>query len=154
MTAFGKEQDLLDVEKRFWDAMKKKDAQTAGKMTDDGCIIVGAQGVSAIDRKTMAKLTEEGKWELQQFTFDPKSSQVRFIADDVAIVAYKVTERVAVDGKTLPIEANDSSVWVRRDGEWLCALHTESIAGDPYGRDRRAQLSDDDPGATPQRLKA
>jgi hypothetical protein len=35
MTAFGKEQDLLDVEKRFWDAMKKKDAQTAGKMTDD-----------------------------------------------------------------------------------------------------------------------
>jgi hypothetical protein len=108
-------------------------------MTDDGCIIVGAQGVSAIDRKTMAKLTEEGKWELQQFTFDPKSSHVRFIADDVAIVAYKVTERVTVDGKTLPIEANDSSVWVRRDGEWLCALHTESLAGDPYGRDRQAQ---------------
>jgi hypothetical protein len=49
-----------------------------------------------------------------------------------------VNERVVVDGKTLPIEANDSSVWVRRDGEWLCALHTESLAGDPYGRDRRA----------------
>ena len=57
--------------------------------------------------------------------------------EDVAIVAYKVNERVVVDGKTLPIEANDSSVWVCRDGEWLCALHTESLAGDPYGRDRR-----------------
>jgi hypothetical protein len=138
MTALGKEQDLLDVEKRFWDAMKTKDAQTAQDMTDDGCIVVGAQGVSAIDGKTMGKLTAEGKWELQQYTFDPKNSQVRFIADDVAIVAYKVNERVTVDGKTLPIEANDSSVWVRRDGEWRCALHTESLSGDPYGRDRRS----------------
>jgi hypothetical protein len=53
-------------------------------------------------------------------------------------VAYKVNERVVVDGKTRPIEANDSSVRVRRDGTWLCALHTDSLAGDPYGRDRRA----------------
>jgi hypothetical protein len=26
---------------------------------------------------------------------------------------------------------------VRRGGRWVCALHTEAIAGDPYGRDRR-----------------
>jgi len=138
MTALGKEQQLLDVEKRFWDAMKTKNADVAGQMTDDKCIVVGAQGVSAIDPETMSKLTTEGKWELQQYSFDPKNSQVRFVGDDVAIVAYKVNERVVVDGKTLPIEANDSSVWVRRDGEWLCALHTESLTGDPYGRDRRA----------------
>ena len=117
--------------------MKTKDAGVAGQMTDDRCIVVGAQGVSAIDPKTMAKLTAEGKWELQQYTIDDKNSQVSFVGDDVAIVAYKVTERVVVDGQTLPIEANDSSVWVRRDGEWLCALHTESLAGDPYGRDRQ-----------------
>lgn len=138
MTTLGKEQELFEVEKRFWDAMKQKDARTAEKLTDNNCIVVGAQGVSAIDRKTMAKMTTEGQWDLQQYTFDSKNAQVRFIADDIAIVAYKVNERLVVDGKTLPIEANDSSVWVRRDGEWLCALHTESLAGDPYGRDRRA----------------
>jgi hypothetical protein len=49
-----------------------------------------------------------------------------------------VDERVVVEGETLPVEANDSSVWVRRNGEWRCALHTESLVGDPYGRDRRA----------------
>lgn len=138
MTTLGKEQELFEVEKRFWDAMKQKDARTAEKLTDNNCIVVGAQGVSAIDRKTMAKMTTEGQWDLQQYTFDSKNAQVRFIADDIAIVAYKVNEHLVVDGKTLPIEANDSSVWVRRDGEWLCALHTESLAGDPYGRDRRA----------------
>jgi hypothetical protein len=134
-------QTLLEVERRFWEAMKTKDPRSAEKMTDDGCIVVGAQGVSAVDRKTMAKLTEEGKWELQQYTIQDKNAKVRLIADDVAIVAYTVTERVVVDGQTLPLEANDSSVWVKRNGEWRCALHTESLAGDPYGRDRNKSAS-------------
>jgi hypothetical protein len=136
MTTPAKQQELLEVERRFWNAIKRKDAQGTARMTDDGCIVVGAQGLSAIDQKTMAKLTAEGKWELEQYSFDEQNAQVRFLSDDVAIVAYKVNERVAIDGQTLPIEANDSSVWVRRNGEWRCALHTESLAGDPYGRDR------------------
>jgi uncharacterized protein (TIGR02246 family) len=137
MKSTSNTQELLEQERRFWNAMKEKDAGTAGRMTDDGCIIVGAQGVSAIDRKTMAKLTEEGDWQLEQYRVDDDTAQVRFIGDDVALVAYKVNERVVVDGETLNLEANDSSVWVRRDGKWLCAMHTESIAGDPYGRDRK-----------------
>lgn len=134
MAVQSQEQELLDVERKFWDAMKAKDAQAAGDMTDDGCIIVGAQGVSAIDQESMAKMTREGKWELKQYAFDEKSTQVRFLTDDIAIVAYKVNESVVMDGKMIPLEANDSSVWVRRDGEWRCALHTESVAGDPFGR--------------------
>jgi len=132
----AEQQALLDRERQFWDAMRTKDGRVTERMTDDGCIVVGAQGVSSIDRKAMAKLTSEGQWELQQYAIDDRSAKVRFVGDDVAIVAYKVTERVVVDGRTLPLEANDSSVWVRRDGEWLCALHTETLAGDPYGRDR------------------
>lgn len=137
MTMTSQEQALLEQERAFWNAMKAKDARAAERLTDDGCIVVGAQGVSAVDRKTMAKLTAEGGWRLEQYTFDEKTAQVRFIHDDVALVAYKVSERVVVDGKTLNVDANDSSVWVRRNGEWLCAMHTESLAGDPFGRDRR-----------------
>ena len=138
MASDKREQEVLDVERRFWDAMQKKDAQAAERMTDDGCIIVGAQGVSSIDSKSMGKMTSEGKWELQKFTFNDKTKQVRFIGDDVAIVGYTVNESVVVDGTTMQIEANDSSVWVKRGGDWRCALHTESLKGDPYGRDRRA----------------
>ena len=129
--------EVLEIERRFWNAMKAKDAASAGRMTDDRCIIVGAQGVSAITPDVMSKLTSEGRWELQQYAFDEKDRQVHFVSDDVAIVAYTVRERVVVDGETVPVEANDSSVWVRRDGAWRCALHTESLAGDPFGRDRR-----------------
>ena len=135
------EKEVLALERKFWDAMKEKNGAAACRMTDDQCIIVGAQGVSAIDGATMEKLTVEGDWELQHYAFDEKHAQVRFIGDDVAIVAYGVNERVMVDGEPLPIDANDSSVWVRRNGEWRCALHTESLAGDPFGRDRRPETS-------------
>jgi hypothetical protein len=85
----------------------------------------------------MGKLTSEGQWVLKQFAIDSQNAHVKFVGDDVAIVAYKVSESVVVDGKTMPLEANDASVWVRRNGDWVCALHTESLAGDPYGRDKK-----------------
>ena len=91
------EQELIDVERRFWNAMQEKDAAAASRLTDDQCVIVGAQGVSSIDAKTMAKLTSEGQWELTQYAFDEQSRQIRFLTDDIAIVAYPVTERVIVD---------------------------------------------------------
>jgi len=116
--------------------MRDKDGEAASDMTHDNCIVVGAQGVSAVDPTTMARLTKEGDWELERYTFDESTAQVQFLNDDVALVAYNVKEKLTVDGKPLNLEANDASVWVRRNGEWRCALHTESLAGDPFGRDR------------------
>jgi hypothetical protein len=128
---------LLDIDRRFWDSIQKKDGPGTAAMTDDGCIIVGAQGVSAIDQKSMAKMTQESKWEIEEYSFDEKTAQVRMIGDDLAIVAYKVSEKIVVDGQNLSFDANDSSVWVKRSGKWLCVLHTEALAGDPFGRDRK-----------------
>lgn len=138
MPMHATEQELFDVEMRFWNAMQAKDARAAQQLTDDGCVIVGAQGVSAIDSATMAKLTTEGQWQLKRFAFADGARHVRFVSDDIAIVAYTVTEQLVVGDRPLEITANDASVWVRRAGAWRCALHTESLAGDPFGRDRRA----------------
>ena len=138
MRATARTQELLDYERRFWNAMRAKDGEAAAEMTADNCIVVGAQGVSAVDKKTMAKLTKEGEWELERYTFDEPNAQVQFLNDDVALVAYNVKEKLTVGGKPVNLDANDSSVWVRKNGEWQCAMHTESLAGDPYGRDRKA----------------
>jgi len=130
---------LLENERRFWNAMRDKDGKAASEMTADNCIVVGAQGVSAVDPKTMERLTKEGDWELERYTFDESTAQVQFLTDDVALVAYKVKEKLTVEGKPVNLEANDSSVWVRKNGEWLCAMHTESLVGDPFGRDKAAK---------------
>jgi hypothetical protein len=137
MTTTTKTQELLELERRFWNAMREKDGEAASEMTHDSCIVVGAQGVTTIDPSTMGRLTKEGDWELERYTFDESTAQVQFLNGDVALVAYKVKEKLTVDGKPVNLEANDASVWVRRNGEWLCAMHTESLAGDPFGRDRK-----------------
>jgi uncharacterized protein (TIGR02246 family) len=133
--AFRMENELLDLERQFWKAIQEKDAQTVMGLTDDECIVTGAQGVGRIDRKTVAAMIANATYTLHDFELT--DAQVRPIADDVAVVAYKVHEKLTVDGKPVEFDAADASTWVRRDGKWLCALHTESIAGDPYGRDRR-----------------
>ena len=143
MKSTAEARELLELERRFWNAMRDKDGRTAAEMTHDSCIVVGAQGVSAISPDTMARLTREGDWELERYIFDESTAEVQFLNDDVALVAYKVNEKLTVDGKPVNLEAHDASVWVRRNGDWLCAMHTESVAGDPFGRDRTKATNKD-----------
>ena len=78
---------------------------------------------------------ETGNWVLHEF--DIFDAQVQQLSDDVAIIGYKVREKLTVDGKPVTMVAADASTWVKKDSRWLCALHTESVAGDPFGRDRQ-----------------
>ena len=129
------EAKLVDYEKQYWQAIKDRDVPAAMRLTDDPCIITGAQGVARITRTAFAGMLQAGGWTLHEVTLS--DMQVRLLGDDVAVLAYKVKERLTVDGKPLTVEAADSSTWVRREGEWMCALHTEALLGDPFGRDRR-----------------
>jgi hypothetical protein len=129
------EKEILDLEKRFWKSMKDKDIDAALQLTDDPCIVTGAQGVARIDKQTFAKLMTTSTWILHDF--DINEVQVQPVSDDVVVIGYKVHEELTVDGQPLTLNAADASTWVRKNGRWLCALHTESLTGDPFGRDRQ-----------------
>lgn len=130
------EKELISLETQYWQALKDRDTSAAIRLTDDPCIVAGAQGVASIDRKQFTAMFETPTWVLKDFEF--KKIEVHMLKDDVAVVAYQVREEMLVDGKPLTLEAADSSTWIQRKGRWVCAVHTESIAGDPFGRDRRA----------------
>ena len=124
--------ELLALEEQYWNAMKDRDSATATSLSDDPCVVVGAQGVGEIDRKTMASMLEDAPWELKRFALEDVHFQP--VSDDVVVLAYKVKEDLIVDGEEIELEAFDSSVWALRDGDWVCVAHTESPAGDPFGR--------------------
>jgi ketosteroid isomerase-like protein len=130
------ERELLDLEQQYWRAIKDRDVEAALRLTDDPCIVAGAQGVAAVDRPTFERMLTAGAWTLEEFEIKD-DARVRRIGDDVAIVAYTVREALTVEGQPVKLEAADVSLWVRRGGRWACALHTESLAGDPFGRDRQ-----------------
>lgn len=134
MSEKGTEKELLKLERQYWQAIKDKDIDAALRLTDDPCIVAGASGVASIDEKSLADMMNAANYTLDDF--EVEDPEVRMIDKDVAILAYKVHEHLTVDGSPVALDAADVSMWVRRRGQWVCALHTESVIGDPFGRDR------------------
>jgi hypothetical protein len=132
----GPEKELVELEKKFWQAMKDRDVQTMLRLTDDPVIVTGAQGVGSVPLAEFERMMQNDSYSIADVKLDD-DIKVRMLNDDVAILAYKVLEKLTVDGKPVTLEAADTSTWVRRNGKWVCAMHTESIAGDPFGRDRQ-----------------
>ena len=130
------EQELVQLENQYWQAIKEKDIDAIMRLTDDPCIVTGAQGIGRIDHKAFKGMMKAAPWTLNKFELSD-DVQVRMLRDDVAVVAYVVTEELTVGNQPVTLKAADSSTWIRRDGRWVCAVHTEALAGDPFGRDRR-----------------
>jgi hypothetical protein len=132
------EKELLALERRYWQAIKDKDVEAAMELSDDPCFITGAQGVARLDGKSMAAMLEQAPYTLHRFEI-AEDAQVRLISADVAVLAYRLREELTVDGEALLLDAADASTWVRRGAHWRCALHSESLAGDPFGRPAKAE---------------
>ena len=135
MTGNGVEQELLALEREYWQAIKDKNADTAIRLSDDPCIVTGAQGVGRLDRASLVGMMKNASYTLHDFRISD-DAHVQLLGDDVAVLAYNVHEELTVDGKPVTLDAADASIWIRRKGRWVCALHTESLKGDPFGRDR------------------
>lgn len=129
------ERAVVDAERAYWQSIQDKDAQMAWRLTDEACLLVGSQGVRRVERETFTRMLESSDWMLQRFELS--DVDVRMVGPDVAVIGYKVHEELTVEGKPVSLDAADASTWIRRGDGWVCTLHTESILGDPFGRDRR-----------------
>jgi ketosteroid isomerase-like protein len=130
------ENEVFNLETQYWQAIKTRDIDMMDRLTDDPCFVAGPMGVHQIDKSHFRKIMQSPTHTLH--SFDLKNPAVRLLRDDIAIVAYQVHEEVTVGGKRFTLEASDTSTWIKRNGQWVCALHSECLAGDPYGRDRKA----------------
>ncbi len=129
------EKEVLELENQFWQAIKDRDADAATRLTDFPCLIAGATGIGRVEKEAFIKMMKGARYTVNNFKIE--DAEVRLLSDDVALVAYKIHEELTVEGRKVSMDAADSSVWANRDGQWRCALHTESLAGDPYGRDKK-----------------
>lgn len=90
------EQKLVQLEQQYWQAIKEKDLPTLLRLTDDPCIVTGAQGPGMIGRKAYEEMLMGAKWSVLDFAIS--DVQVRMARDDVAIIAYRVREELDVSG--------------------------------------------------------
>lgn len=121
--------EILDLERRYWQAMRDKDLRTALALTEFPCLVAGASGVRSVDQATYEQMLTGGAWKIHDFKIED-GAEVRQLTDDVAVIVYGVREEMTDQGKPVKLHAYDSSVWVRRGDGWKCAMHTESVASD------------------------
>jgi len=131
------EQEILALERKYWRAMQENDVDTAMDLTDFPCIVSGPSGVRKVDRQSFQKMMSNPSRKIRKVELGEKP-EMRMLRDDIVIVAYRIHEDVTIEGKATSLDAADSSTWIQRDGRWRCALHTEAITGDAWGRDRKA----------------
>jgi ketosteroid isomerase-like protein len=125
--------EILELERRYWEAIRARDVRTAVSLTEFPCLIAGASGARSVDQPSYEKMMTGASWQLHAFEIEG-GAEVRQLTDDVAVIVYRVREEMTVEGKPVTLRAADSSVWVRRKDGWRCAAHTEAGAGDAFGR--------------------
>ena len=130
------DQELLALERQYWDAIKTRDARTVNRLTDQESTVAGATGVSGWNAEEVAKAFDSPRYTIRDYRIDPQTVRINHIRDDVVSIAYGVHEDIDMDGKPIKLDAFDTSVWKKTGNGWACVLHTESIEGDPFGRDR------------------
>ncbi|MEO8242205.1 MAG: nuclear transport factor 2 family protein [bacterium] len=116
--------EVIALEKSYWDAMKAKDGSAASALSGKTSLVTGATGVRAIEKTKMGKMTEDGNWQLQSYAFE--DVKVVVPTPDVAIIAYKVKQKVVMDGKSSDLHSADSSTWLRGKAGWECHAHSET----------------------------
>jgi hypothetical protein len=121
-------QTLIDLENKFWNSLVDQDADTALEMLTEPSLLVNAHGAMRVDHATYRKMADEGPLVLT--SFELSDMQVVFPNDSTAVLTYRVRQEVAKRGERKGDiqEMNDASTWVKTNGEWRCAMHTETPA--------------------------
>lgn len=130
-------QEIIDLEKRYWEAMRNGDVETAVELTGFPCVVSGPQGVNAVDQKTYEKMMGAMPYAIESLTFG--KMRVQTFGENVAVVGYELSQKLHVDDEPITMQCAEVSTWARIDGAWKCVQHAEAVRGDPFGCDRVEQ---------------
>ena len=118
------QQDIMELERRFWQAMVEMDVDTAVSLLDDESVSVSGGGIHHFDPAQYRAMALAGNARITAFRFSEE--RVIFPTPDVAIASYKVDQSFTLDGTSHDMVVYDTTTWVRKDGRWKASAHTET----------------------------
>jgi hypothetical protein len=118
------DKDLIALEQRFWQTMVTGETDVALDMLAEPAGMVSSHGAMQFDHAGYRKMAENDDYKL--VSYELSDFDVLRPTGDVAIVTYQVVQTTKIKDHNESARMCDSSTWVRRDGKWICALHTET----------------------------
>jgi hypothetical protein len=59
--------EIIALEKEYWDAMKRKDGKRTSQLSGNVALTTSARGVTSIPKAKMGQMTEEGNWTQESY---------------------------------------------------------------------------------------
>jgi ketosteroid isomerase-like protein len=117
---------VIDLEKRFWQALVDEDSDAATEMLCEPALMVSSQGAFKFDHAAYRKMAAEGPMVLK--SFELSDMQVEFPNESTAVLAYHVKQTMAPRGQKAgrTEEVHDTSTWIKDGDGWKCVMHTET----------------------------
>jgi hypothetical protein len=117
---------LIDLERKFWQAIVDQDAETATELLTEPALMVSTHGAMKFDHAGYRKMAEKGSMVLT--SYELSEMNVVFPNDTTAVLTYHVKQKLSQreNGKSTAQEMNDSSTWIRQGDDWRCVMHTET----------------------------
>jgi ketosteroid isomerase-like protein len=122
-------QVIEELENRFWQSLVDDDAGAATELLTEPALMVSTHGAMKFDHAGYRRMAEKGPRVLTGYELS--DMQVVFPNETTAIATYHVRQTVAPRGEKDRgdvQEMNDTSTWIKEDGSWKCAMHTETPA--------------------------
>lgn len=120
-------QQLIELEKKFWQSMVREDTDAALSLLDQQALMVSTHGAMKFDHVQYRQMAQQGPMVLKDFKLG--DIDVLMPTEDIAVLTYRVKQSVAPrgdDAKRTTQEMADSSTWVRKEDQWQCVAHTET----------------------------
>jgi uncharacterized protein (TIGR02246 family) len=115
-------EQIVAQERAGLDALKTGDLTAFAASTAEDAVFVDAQGAA-----TKAEVMQHtADFRLHDYTM----ADVRFVplAAESGLIVYTLTESGASHGKEFSARVHVSSVWLKRDGRWMCVFSQETAA--------------------------
>ncbi len=118
--------DLIALERRFWKALVDEDVEEATSLLDEPALMVSPHGAMQFDHDGYKRMAEQGSMVVK--SYELADMNVVFPTEETAVLTYQVRQALAQRGQTTETvqQMADSSVWTRKNGRWLCVMHTET----------------------------
>jgi len=112
------EKEILEVERKFGEAMIQNDAEAIGRILSDDWIIIDPDG-GVIDKSRFLDVIKSGA--LKHEAMDSEDIRVRTYPNTTTVTAVTHT-RTKYLGKEFTTHERATDVFVKKDERWQCVL--------------------------------
>ncbi|HYU88333.1 MAG TPA: nuclear transport factor 2 family protein [Candidatus Bathyarchaeia archaeon] len=112
------EKEILEVERKFGEAMIQNDAEAIGRILSDDWIIIDPDG-GVIDKSRFLDVIKSGA--LKHEAMDSEDIRVRTYPNTATVTAVTHT-RTKYLGKEFTTHERSTDVFVKKDERWQCVL--------------------------------